>query len=202
MSISWKDEYTPEQQQRLLSIARSVLSEHLADRDPLNPQIDSAREKYLIVPRGLFTTLKDRDGRLRGCIGTFEQKDPLWKTVMRMTISAAHDPRFIYSNPVVLGELSDIRIHLSILTPIQRVTDPTTMRLGVDGLCIRNPDPDPHTHSGVFLPEVATELGWNVEQTLNNCCSHKMNLPEDAWRTRDDLEFYFFQSQKVVEMDA
>lgn len=199
MSISYKDQYTPQQRQRLLGIARSALSEHLAGRAPLDPRVDPVNEKYLIVPRGVFATLKDRDGQLRGCIGTFEQNDPLWKSVMRMTISSAHDPRFIRSNPVVLAELSDIRIGLSILTPMHRVIDPTTMRLGIDGICIRNPDPA--AHSGVFLPEVAEELGWSVQQTLGNCCSHKMNLPEDAWRTRDDLEFYFFQSQKIAESD-
>ncbi|QNN22110.1 AmmeMemoRadiSam system protein A [Planctomycetales bacterium ZRK34] len=199
MSVSYKDEYTPEQKQRLLGIARQALTDHLSNRQPTNPTIDPQQDKYLIVPRGVFVTLRDRDGRLRGCIGTFEQTEPLYRTVVRMSVAVTHDPRFVYTQPVVLAELNDLRIGLSILTPMRRVTDPTTMQIGVDGLCIR--DPNPNTHNGVFLPEVAEENRWTVEQTLNNCCSQKMNLPEDAWRTRDDLEFYFFGSHKIAEPD-
>ena len=63
------------------------------------------------------------------------------------------------------------------------------VRLGVDGIYIRS-----HDRSGCFLPQVAPEQGWDVEQTLTAGCAHKMGLAEDAWRAPTDLQFYCFQA--------
>jgi len=117
MTVSFSS-YTADQQQRLLSIARQTLVDHLRGEDPHNPMVQS-HEKFLMVPRGCFVTLRHISGRLRGCIGTFEQSEPLYITLMRMAISATSDPRIVDKDPVTLTEIDELRIDLSILTPMQ-----------------------------------------------------------------------------------
>ncbi|MBI1370630.1 MAG: AmmeMemoRadiSam system protein A [Planctomycetes bacterium] len=191
-------EYTPQQEHRMLAIARQTIVDVLSGRDPANPRVDAATETYLVVPRGCFVTLRHRHGRLRGCIGTFERKEPLWMTLMSIAASVTRDPRIVRTNPVVLAEANDLVIEISVLTPMRRIDDPMRMRLGIDGICIQCPG-DPAIGNGVFLPQVPIEQGWDVERTLNEVCQMKMGLPADAWRHRKDLEFYLFESIKFAE---
>lgn len=46
-------------------------------------------------------------------------------------------------------------------------------------------------HSAVFLPEVATEFGWNLEQTLNHL-SQKAGLEKNGWKIKE-TSFSVFQ---------
>ncbi len=50
-------------------------------------------------------------------------------------------------------------------------------------------------YSGCFLPEVATDQGWDAEQFLTQCCTGKAGLPPDAWRDKD-TKVYLFTSEK------
>ena len=44
---------------------------------------------------------------------------------------------------------------------------------------------------GVFLPQVATETGWDVDTYLSQCCSQKAGLAPDAWKKGDCQVFTF-----------
>jgi len=90
--------------------------------------------------------------------------------------SATGDPRF-FANPITPGELKELDIEISVLSPLQRTDDPMSLRLGVDGIYIKR-----GRASGCFLPQVATETGWSKEEFLSYCCAHKAGLAADAWK--------------------
>ena len=142
--------------------------------------------------RGCFVTLKNA-GRLRGCIGTFQPRGPLGQMIVEMAVAAAtEDPRF-RTDPITPAELSEITVEVSVLSGLEETDDPGALTLGTHGIYIvRGPT------SGCFLPEVATEVGWNVEEFLDNCCTHKAGLPPGAWR-EPDTKVYLFTSEKFEE---
>jgi AmmeMemoRadiSam system protein A len=90
--------------------------------------------------------------------------------------SATGDPRF-FADPISAGELDQLDVEISVLSPLERTNEPLSLRLGVDGIYIKK-----GRVSGCFLPQVATETGWSKEEFLSNCCAHKAGLAADAWR--------------------
>ncbi len=141
--------------------------------------------------RGVFVTLRKR-GRLRGCIGTFTPRADLPETVVEMSASATRDPRFT-AMPISPTEEKDIRIELSVLSPLRRIEDPLDFELGRHGIYLRH-----GIAAGCFLPEVGTESGWDKERFLSELCSQKAGLSPDAWRDRA-VEIQVFTVQKFVE---
>ena len=98
----------------------------------------------LTKPIGAFVTLHKR-GELRGCIGRFNADIPLYKVVQEMAVSAAsHDYRF---TPVRSSELNNIKIEVSVLTPLKRITSIDEITLGKHGIYIKN-----ELSLGTFLP--------------------------------------------------
>lgn len=157
----------------LLRIARQSLASLLSGG---GPSLESFNAEWNDpTPRGVFVTLRN-GRRLRGCIGTFAANRPLPETVWTMAAAAASDPRF-YDHPVSRDELPELSIEISVLSPLQRTTDPLALRVGIDGVHIRAPG-----GTGCFLPEVASENGWNAEELLQKCCSEKAGLDPDAWK--------------------
>jgi AmmeMemoRadiSam system protein A len=159
------------QRQALLRLARESIESHLAGR-PLPPAAPRAEPEAF---GGAFVTLKNA-GRLRGCIGRFDPDTGLAETVQRMALSALGDPRF-QDIPVTAEEMPRIDIEISVLSPMERTGDPLSLQPGVHGIYIRR-----GYRSGCFLPQVASEQGWNAEQFLSRCCASKAGLPPDAWR--------------------
>jgi AmmeMemoRadiSam system protein A len=161
-----------EAKKELLALARKTIEERLktgrmAESEPGLPE--------LLEKRGAFVTLKKK-GNLRGCIGNFQSRENLSRTIREMALAAAfEDPRF---PPVTLSELSKIDIEISVLTPLQEVKDPREIKIGEDGIYITR-----GSNRGVFLPQVATEQGWDLETFLENCC-YKAGLPGDAWEQK------------------
>ncbi|MDD2706398.1 MAG: AmmeMemoRadiSam system protein B [Verrucomicrobiae bacterium] len=135
---------------------------------------------------GAFVTLKKR-GELRGCIGRFASPEPLYKVIIEMAISAAtQDHRF---PPVTAGELNDLRYEISVLSPLRRIKDWHEIRLGKHGVQVAK-----GFRSGVFLPQVATETGWDLETFMGTLCEQKAGLSRDAWKT-PDVQLYVFTAQ-------
>lgn len=125
---------------------------------------------------GCFVTYKTH-GQLRGCIGCFERAGPLYRTVARFAhASAREDPRFL-DRPLAHADLPDVVIDISVLSSLERTTEPETITLGVHGIHVRR-----GMQSGCFLPQVASETGWTVEEFWGMCCRHKAGLPAEAWR--------------------
>jgi hypothetical protein len=172
------------EQQELLHIAWTTL-ESTVNRQEV-PKFSAATER-LNEHRGVFVTLK-KHGELRGCIGYIEGFKPLYQAVRDMTIaSATEDYRF---GPVEPGELKDIDIEITVLTPLERCPDPEhTIELGKHGIVIKSGG-----RQGVFLPQVATETGWDVQTFLSQCCAQKAGLEPDAWRDKG-TEVYTFCGQ-------
>ena len=170
------------QKQILLKVARDIV-EAVIRREPAEaPQSD---DPELNAPCGCFVTLKNH-GRLRGCIGNFTSDSPLIELVGQMAkASATGDPRF-FADPITAGELDQLDVEISVLSPLQRTDEPLSLRLGVDGIYIKKG----HA-SGCFLPQVATETGWSKEKFLSYCCAHKAGLAADAWQ-EPETEVYLF----------
>ena len=173
------------QKQTLLKVARDTVEAVISHWPVEKPKSD---DPELNAPCGCFVTLKNH-GRLRGCIGQFISEAPLIELVAEMAkASSTGDPRFM-SDPITAGELQQLDIEISVLSPLQRTDDPLSLRLGTDGIYIKQ-----GRASGCFLPQVATETGWTKEEFLSYCCSHKAGLPADAWRD-PGTEVYLFTAE-------
>ena len=161
---------TAEEKADLLKMARAALTEFLTHQAEIPD--GSGREKFR-SPRGAFVTLTKR-GDLRGCIGYMEPILPLGQAVIRTAIFAAtEDPRF---SPVTASELKDLRIEISVLTPVRPITDPHLVKVGTHGIIVEQGG-----FRGVLLPQVPVENGWDRETFLDQGCV-KAGLPPDAWR--------------------
>jgi AmmeMemoRadiSam system protein A len=169
----------------LLKVARDTIEAVIAGEAPPKPKSD---DPQLNAHCGCFVTLKNHD-ELRGCIGQFISDKPLIELIVDMaTASATSDPRF-FGNPVTPAELEDLDIEISVLSPLKKTDDPLSLRLGIDGIYIKR-----GCTSGCFLPQVATETGWNKEQFLSYCCAHKAGLPANAWKD-PATEVYLFTAE-------
>ncbi len=136
-------------------------------------------------PRGAFVTLR-KAGRLRGCIGKLTPKCSLAETVSEMAAAAAtRDPRF---PPVKKEELTALEVEISVLSPLRRVSDISRIRVGIHGIYILNGH-----RSGLLLPQVAEEYGWDRIEFLEQTCG-KARLAKDAWR-HPDTEIYIFSAE-------
>ncbi len=131
---------------------------------------------------GVFVTLNTLVGgerQLRGCIGYPYPIKPLVEAVVDVAEAAAfEDPRFPQLKE---EELSKIVIEVSVLTPPEVIkakkpeSYPMCVRVGKHGLIVKRGG-----RSGLLLPQVATEWGWDSEEFLSQCCV-KAGLPPDSW---------------------
>lgn len=178
----------------LLRLSRQTLRNLLAGKalpDPKDPKFGLADSKEVFKKYGVFVTLNEHK-RLRGCIGNIFPVWPLAEGVVRNTVNAAkHDPRF---RPVLPSEEPDITIEISVLTVPREVPSYKDVKIGRDGVVISKGG-----HRAVYLPQVAPEQGWNIEQTLDHLCI-KAGLPMSAWR-EPGMQFMTFQAQVFSEED-
>jgi hypothetical protein len=174
-----------EARRRLLALARRALEQRLAggvgvaaDEDPPCDQ-----------KRGVFVTLSD-GGDLRGCIGYPLPIRSLGQAVVDCAIAAAvDDPRF---PPVTRAELDRLRIEISVLTvPVD--CRPEDVVVGRDGLIVRHGGA-----SGLLLPQVASEHGWDRDTFLEHIC-RKAGIAAAAWRHGARLQR--FQAEVFGETD-
>lgn len=170
---------TPEEKALLHRVARQSIEARCRGETPPSITIDSAKLKE---PRGAFVTLH-KHGMLRGCIGHIMATRPLAQTVSEAAVAAAfEDPRF---PPLDSVELKDIKLEISVLTPLERIRNNEDIVVGVHGIVLRKGG-----RSGLLLPQVATEQGWDRINFLENCCL-KAGLPRNAWRDADTEIFIF-----------
>lgn len=169
--------------QALLRQARAAVRSAAEGRPPPAPVATLAGRADLRDHHGCFVTLKTKDGALRGCIGTFQSSGTLAEAVAQMAQQAAQsDPRF---PPVQPDEVDALSISLSLLTPRQPCPEPGLIELGRHGVEVRR-----GLARGVFLPQVATEQGWDVDRLLRELC-RKAHLPADALDAPDTRLFTF-----------
>jgi AmmeMemoRadiSam system protein B/AmmeMemoRadiSam system protein A len=175
---------TASDRKELHRIARTTIITYLQEGQ--TPSVDSETlSDALLTKAGAFVTLK-KAGNLRGCIGHFEADNPLYKIVQQMAIaSATKDYRFDKVSP---AEMKLIDIEISVLTPMQKISNVNTIRLGTDGIYIKK-----GSRSGTFLPQVATDTGWSQEEFLGHCARDKAGIGWDGWKDKD-AEIFVYQA--------
>jgi len=165
---------TAEERKILLTQAREAIAAQLEKRKPFwevkNEESGIRNEKTssLFVPCGAFVSLHIGEN-LRGCIGRMTASLPLLETVRLMAKEAAFgDPRF---PPLNKDEFSRVHIEISALSPMTPCPDPRQVKVGVHGLYLTG-----RGRSGVLLPQVPVEQGWNLDEYLDYICV-KAGLP-------------------------
>lgn len=180
----------PGQQQYLLDLARSSVSLYLQSRT-LPPVVTA--DPAMHQRRAVFVTLTDQ-GRLRGCIGQVTARFPLAQAVQEAAVAAAtEDRRF---PQVTRAELDDLRIEISVLSPLKPVRSHAQVQVGIHGVVVQRGQA-----SGLFLPHVATQQGWNREQMLRALCADKAGLPAEAYR-QPGTQLYVFTAQVFGEAES
>ena len=153
---------TKEEGNIALDTARRAIHEYLATVQTITAD-DLPSVFY--ENRGVFVTLNNRydtGKELRGCIGRQYPVMPLGDAIILSAINAAtEDPRF---NPVTPGELETIEIEVTVLTMPERLEGkkselPGKIEVGKHGLIVQRGG-----YSGLLLPQVAVEHGFDVEE--------------------------------------
>jgi uncharacterized protein (TIGR00296 family) len=182
----------------LVKYARSVLESYLSEgKAELPAAIKESLKSEFLEKKGVFVTLHTYPSHdLRGCIGIPYPEKELIRAVRDAALASAfEDPRF---EPLTKEELGKITIEISILTEpkLIKVKNPkeyiNKIKIGRDGLIIKY-----GWYSGLLLPQVPVEQGWNEEEFLSWLC-YKAGLPGDAWY-EEGVEIYSFQAQIFYE---
>jgi AmmeMemoRadiSam system protein A len=188
---------SPDEGRCLLRLARMTIADHL--KCPVDEKERRTLETELQNPvfthgGGTFVTL-EKEGQLRGCIGSLSSDAPLGDSVRQNALHAAfQDPRF---PPLSSDEFPLIAIEVSVLTPPARLpyqgADDLLERLrpGTDGVILRK-----GAASATFLPQVWKQLPRR-EDFLSHLCL-KAGLTALAWR-KGDLRVETYQVQYFEE---
>jgi len=159
-----------QEKDKLLKLAREAIVRKVVEG---SEAMQAVEDPALRSPSGAFVTLHLGD-QLRGCIGRVRSDEALGEVVQEMAVAAAtRDPRFA---PVQSDEIDKLRLEISVMTPPVVCEDTDQIEVGVHGLIVSSA-----WNSGLLLPQVATEWGWDREEFLNHTCL-KAGLPEDFWR--------------------
>lgn len=186
---------TKQEGELAVQLARRAIEECLRYGKKLNPD---NLQKVFREKRGVFVTLnkKKQNKELRGCIGRPYPVLPLREAIIVSAINAARDdPRF---NPVKIEEMGNIIIEVTVLTVPKRINSkpkdlPEKIVIGRDGLIVAT-----GMHSGLLLPQVAVEHGFDSTEFLCQTCM-KAGLMPDAWLS--GAEVYSFEGQIFEEIE-
>jgi len=98
---------------------------------------------------GVFVTLRNADGSLRGCIGSIApvEHDVVAETARSAVLAAVRDPRF---PPVQLEELETLRIEVSVLAPEEPAGGLEDLDPARYGVIVR----DRAGRRGLLLPDI------------------------------------------------
>jgi AmmeMemoRadiSam system protein B/AmmeMemoRadiSam system protein A len=195
--LSKEDVLTGYEKKALLATARRTIINAFVDKKDRLPD-------HLLYPivsfgmqqiSGAFVTLHKKAGDLRGCIGDIETQEPLFQTIIRMSVAAAfEDTRF---SPLTKEELNDTVIDISLLTPPHKVDHYKDIIIGKHGIILKKLDTSGKViASSVFLPQVARDYGWTLEETLEHLSS-KAGLSNKSWK--NDCVFEVFEGYEIKE---
>src|SRR5579885_1023553 len=170
----------------LVKTARMAITKYLTDYKKID-LTDEFKEKFSFNS-GVFVTLNKNED-LRGCIGFPTPDRKLHQSSIEAAIaSSTEDPRFL---PVSIEEMREITVEVTVLTPpsVIKVNHPLEypkmIRVGRDGLIVRW-----RYGSGLLLPQVPLEYGWNEEEFLNHTCE-KAGAPPNCWKQKGTIVLKF-----------
>ena len=195
---SWRDEVqptlgvvSPTQGAQIVALARAALESYLTHDGSIAEWYATPHAAAVSrAPAGAFVTLnhegkKPADpGRLRACMGVIEARQPLDQAVVQAAVWAAQDPRF---PKLQADELDGLDVEVSILSPSHPVPGPEAIDIGTHGIILSK-----GRHRALFLPQVATEQGWDLETTLDHL-ARKAGMPTDGWRRGAQFEVFTAQ---------
>ncbi|MGD0884160.1 MAG: AmmeMemoRadiSam system protein B [Thermodesulfovibrionales bacterium] len=173
----YKSGLSKTERDELISLAKNAIVNYVINGKLL--EID-VRDERLRANGATFVTI-NRGGNLRGCIGNIQPVMPLYRSVIMNAIAAcSKDPRF---PPMNKEELKDMDIEVSVLSPLEPLTDIKSVEIGKHGLYLVKGQ-----NSGLLLPQVAANYKWDVNTFLEQV-SFKAGLPKDAWKSANLYSF-------------
>ena len=171
---------SPQEESDLLALARKSVERAVGQKESYSP--DAVSDERLNEERGAFVTIT-KSGALRGCIGYTSAVKPLYLTVRdTATLAALRDPRF---QPVSAAELPQLEYEVSVLSPLRRAIDTHDIKVGENGLLMKNDD-----FEGILLPQVPVEQKWDRQTFLEETCV-KAGMPRDCWKDENTDIFKF-----------
>jgi AmmeMemoRadiSam system protein A len=179
---------TSEEKKYLLALSRRIISLKAEGKEYQDEDYFSSSLK---LQTGLFVTLHKHD-QLRGCIGYIEGIKPIQNAVVEMSVSAAfEDPRF---PPIEKSEIDNIDIEISVLSPLETISDTSQIEIGKHGIIIEK-----GLMRGLLLPQVATDYEWDVKTFLEQTCK-KAGLPANAWK-EETTKIQIFSAEIFSDLD-
>lgn len=172
----------------LLTLARKSIESELNKTEIIVD--NNIKEKYS-NKLACFVTLTINN-QLRGCIGSLEARQELYKDVIENAKNAGFkDFRFL---PLTKNELKKIKIEISILTKPEKLNFDSEKDLLNKinknmGLILKKSG-----RTSTFLPQVWEQIKDKVE--FLEALSQKAGLASDAWKT---AEIWFYHIKKVEE---
>ncbi len=171
---------TAAEKKELLLLARQSIRHNLKAGVAL--KTDFSEVPVFNIPAALFVSLH-KGGNLRGCIGSLEPENTMQNAVCELACSAAfNDPRF---TPVSAPELDEIKIEISVLSPLRLAASPDEIIPGLHGVLVRH-----GRRGGTYLPQVWQHFGGNKDKFMNSLCAEKAGLEPDAWKKDAQLFVY------------
>jgi AmmeMemoRadiSam system protein A len=182
---------SPEAKRALLQVARRSVA---AAARGVDAAIDDLPTEHTLFQNGAaFVTLHEKDGAVRGCVGTTAAVRPLVEVVSEMARAAAlRDPRF---PPVLPDEVQELEIEISVLGLPEPVLALAEVQIGRHGLLIEG-----RGRRGLLLPQVASEREWIASTFAEQTC-FKAGLDNDAYLD-EDVELYKFEAVVFNERDV
>ena len=171
----------------LLTLARNSILEEFTQGYSLN--LNEFREAYKEVTSVFITLYKHNE--LRGCIGQLQATKPLYINVYEMAKKAAFKDQRFY--PVTKDEMEEVTIEISILSPLTAIETLNNIIIGKHGVMLSYKN-----QTAVFLPEVAYEQQWTIEQ-LKKALLAKASIKTDI--AENDIYYHVFTSKKISEKD-
>ncbi len=179
------NELSQEQKNELLTIAKNSIEGYIKNGRIPDFKIKDPR---LEEREGAFVTLHN-NSQLRGCIGQIiPNQKPLWQVVRDMAIAAStQDNRFPIVNK---KELTELEYEISVLSRPVEIKNWQDIELGKHGVIVER-----GLQGGVFLPQVATETGWTLEEFLDRLCEDKAELEAGCYKNDKEVTLKTFSAQ-------
>ncbi len=185
------------EERALVHMARATIENVFKEQqDKLTERLASPLVSLGLMQRaGAFVTLNTKNGQLRGCIGRIVSDEPLFQTVVDMSLAAAfNDSRF---KPIEVEELDKVLFDVTVLTPPHTVNSYKDIVIGKHGVVLNKKDKSGAVYaSAVFLPQVPRDYHWDLQTTLEQL-SLKAGLGHDDWKK--DCSFEVFEGIELHE---